>query len=268
FINIQPAFYFNWGRYTQLGGQVLISAALAAWVRALEGPPVWRRAAWRGVLLAGILSAGVFVSHYIVAFFAALFVGAYGRARLARRPTRGGWLALAATSAAIGFTAAVVAAPWLANLLDGYIVRNAANFVNGTVDAGRIASYATLPPIPAELVKPYILALAALGLFVAAARRTWRVALLAGWALLMVLAGAPHILGLPGAGVIDNCVVYITLYMPLGPLAGYALGELQRTAARWAPGLVRAGAGAVLLAGSVWGFGWLNAHILDLNYQL
>jgi hypothetical protein len=68
--------------------------------------------------------------------------------------------------------------------------------------------------------------------------------------------------------VIDNFVVYITLYLPLAPLAGYALGELQRTTQRWLPGLARAGAGAVLLAGSLWGFTWQNQHIYDSSYQL
>ncbi len=268
FINIQPAYYFNWGRYTQLGGQVLIGAVLAAWVHALEGPPAWTRRAWRGVLLAGILTAGLFLSHYIVSLFAAMFLGLYGLVRLARRPAWQEWRQMGLGATAIGVVAALLAAPWLVNTLGGFLVRNAAGFVNGGVDAGRIAGYATLPPIPAEMVKRYILALAALGLFLAAMRRQWRVALLAGWALLMVLAVVPHIVGLPGAGVLDNFVVYITLYLPLGPLAGFALGAGQRAAERWAPALVRAGAGVALLAGSVWGFGWQQQHIYESAYQL
>ncbi|MCC7359652.1 MAG: hypothetical protein IT317_09255 [Anaerolineales bacterium] len=268
FINVQPGFYFNWGRYTQLDGQVLLTAVLAAWLRALEGPPVWSRRAGRGLLLAGLLTAGLFLSHYIVSVFAALFLGLYGLARLARRPAWAELRQVALGAALIGLMAAVVAAPWLANTLSGYLVRNASGFVNGGVDAGRIAGYATLPPIPAEMVKPYILALAALGLFVAAARRQWRVALAAGWALLLLLAVTPQLVGLPGAGVIDNFVVYIALYLPLGPLAGYALAEGQRLVGRRLPGLARAGAGAALLAGSVWGLAWQNQHLYDSAYQL
>jgi hypothetical protein len=268
FINIQPAFYFNWGRYTQLGGQVLVSAVIAAWLQALEGPPVWDRRAWRGVLLAGGLTAGLFLSHYIVSLFAAMYLGLYGLARLARRPTWPEWRQLALGAGAIGLVAALAAAPWLVNTLGGFLIRNAAGFVNGGVDSGRIASYATLPPIPAEMVKRYILALAALGVFIAAVRRQWRVALLAGWALLMLFAVVPHIVGLPGSGLIDNFVVYIALYLPLAPLAGYALGEMQRAAQRWARGWVQLGAGLALLAGSVWGFGWQLQHIYDGSYQL
>ncbi len=271
FINLQPAYYFNWGRYTQLGGQVLLAAVLIAWLRALEGPPVWTRTArrsWRGLALAGILTAGLILSHYIVALFAALFIGVYGLARLAQRPEWRAWGQLALGAGAIALVAALLTAPWLANTLNGYLVRNAAGFVNGGVGAGRIAGYAALPPIPPEDVKPYILALAAVGLFVAAMRRQWRVALLAGWAVLMVLAVVPQVVGLPGAGVIDNFVVYIALYLPLGPLAGYALGAIQRSAQRVAPALVSVGAGAVLLAGSVWGFGWQLQHIYEPAYQL
>jgi len=268
FINLQPAYYFNWGRYTQLGGQVLMTAVIVAWLRALEGPLVWSRRAWRGLALAGVLTAGLILSHYIVSLFAALFIGLYGLARLARRPDWRAWRQLALGAGAIGLIAALLTAPWLVNTLGGFLVRNAAGFVNGGVEASRIAAYATLPPIPPEMVKPYLLALATLGLFIAAMRRQWRVALLAGWALLMVLAVAPHIVGLPGAGVIDNFVVYIALYLPLGPLAGYALGEIQRAAQRLAPALVRAGAGAALLAGSVWGFGWQLQHLYEPAYQL
>ena len=268
FINIQPAYYFNWGRYTQLDGQVLLAAMLVAWLRAPEGPPVWSRRAWRGLLLAGLLTAGLFLSHYIVSLFAAMFLGLYGLARLARRPTWAELRQVALGAVFVGLIAGLLAAPWLANTLSGYLVRNATGFVNGGVEAGRISGYASLPPIPAEMVKRYILALAGLGLFLAAARRQWRVALLAGWALLLLLAVVPHIVGLPGAGVIDNFVVYIALYLPLGPLAGYALAELQRVAQRGLPGLARMAAGAALLAGSVWGFGWQNQHLYDGAYQL
>jgi hypothetical protein len=122
------------------------------------------------------------------------------------------------------------------------------------------------------MLKPYLLWLAGAGLLAALARRQWRLALLAAWALLMVLAVAPHLVGLPGSGIIEYFAVYIALYLPLLPLAGYAIGAAQRLAERWAPwpgpALARGAAGLALAAGAVWGYGWQLDHLLRPEHQL
>jgi hypothetical protein len=264
FINIQPAYYYNWGRYTQLDGQLLLVAVIVAWLAALERP----RLAWRGVMLAGMLTAGLFLTHYIVSLFAALFLAAYLLARVLRRPAWGEVRHLALGSLAITLLALLLAAPWLANTLSGYLVRNTAGFVNGGVEAGRIASYASLPPIPPLMLKGYFMALGGLGFLAAVARRAWRVGLLAAWTGLLLFAVVPHLVGLPGAGIIDSFVVYIALYLPVLPLAGYALGTAQHLAQRWAPRPVLAAAGVALMAGSVWGYGWQLDHLYAPEHQL
>jgi hypothetical protein len=168
----------------------------------------------------------------------------------------------------MGAVGLVLAAPWLANTLSGHLVRNAAGFVNGVVDPARIASYATLTPIPAVMVKPYLLGLAALGFLAAVARRAWRVAVLAGWAGLMLFVVAPNLVGLPGAGIIDSFAVYIALYLPVAPLAGYALGLGQQWVRRRWPAAALTAAGAALVAGSAWGYNWQLDHLLALEHQL
>ncbi len=264
FINVQPAYYFNWGRYTQLTGQVMLAAMLLAWVRALERP----RFEWRAASLAALLTAGLFLTHYVVAVFAALFLAAYAVARVVVRPRWRTAAQMAGRGLAVGLGAMLLAVPWLANTLGGYLVRNTAGFVNGGVEAARIAGYASLPPVPPLMLKSYILALAAAGLVAALARRRWRAAVLAAWAGLMVFAVVPHLAGLPGSGIIDHFAVYITLYLPLAPLAGYALVVGQHWAQRWAPRLAAAGAGAVVIAGSVWGYGWQLDNLYAAQHQL
>jgi hypothetical protein len=83
-----------------------------------------------------------------------------------------------------------------------------------------------------------------------------------------VFAVVPHLVGLPGAGIIDHFAVYIALYLPLMPLAGYALDAAQRLAQRWAPGPVLIAAGVALVAGSAWGYGWQLDHLLRAEHQL
>lgn len=264
FINIQPAYYYNWGRYTQLTGQVLLAAVVIAWLAALERP----RLGWRPVLLAAALTAGLLLTHYIVSLFAAMFLALYLLARLLRRPALSEAGRLALGGATIGGLALVLAAPWLANTLSGFLVRNAAGFVNGGVDAARIAGYATLTPIPPLMLKSYLMALGAVGFLIALAHRAWRVALLAAWAGLMLFAVVPYLVGLPGSGVIDSFVVYIALYLPVVPLAAYALGTAQGWAERWARRPALAAAGAALVAGSVWGYGWQLDHLYAPEHQL
>jgi hypothetical protein len=68
-----PAYYLNWGRYTQLAGQVLLPVAALLAVRAATAPSTTARR-WVGPAAAMLLGAGLFVTHYLVAGFGALLV--------------------------------------------------------------------------------------------------------------------------------------------------------------------------------------------------
>ncbi len=116
FISAMPTYYVNWGRYTQLAGQVLLPFAMVWFMRAVERParrwrfsrhplpgdgpqpggirrfqasPVlatgggepWKPRDWRGwaarLGIAVIGSAGLFFTHYRVVIFYALFALAF-----------------------------------------------------------------------------------------------------------------------------------------------------------------------------------------------
>src|SRR5206468_3228149 len=62
-------------------------------------------------------------------------------------------------------------------------------------------------------------------------RREWRMALLAVWCALLVIAVVPYVVGLPGAGVLDTLTSLGTLYLPAALLAGYALALAQSAGA-------------------------------------
>jgi len=245
FVLTIPAYYVVWGRYTQLTGQVVLVAVVVCWARladrslqlansgaeesrlSLRSALADLRAGWRPILLTGLVTAAMLLTHYLVTVFAALFVASYLLAgALARRSWRAiGRLALAGGLAA--GLALLVAAPWLLNLTSGMLVRNAAGFTNGEVDAARVASYTALPLVTPLYAKGYVLLAALAGLLVAVWRREWRVALPALWAALLVLCVVPQVVGLPGAGAIDHLTGLSALYLPLAPLAGYALAALQ-----------------------------------------
>ena len=69
--SFQPAWYFNWGRFTQIGAQsILLIAALVTWeaIRAWRVEwPVFKIYIILLSLTAGLLNAGVFLLHFQVA---------------------------------------------------------------------------------------------------------------------------------------------------------------------------------------------------------
>ena len=79
FLSGMPAEYVNWGRYTQLAGQVLLPFALVWFLRWVDPPPPV--APWRSRLprlaLAVVGAAGLGLTHYRVLIMYALFVLAY-----------------------------------------------------------------------------------------------------------------------------------------------------------------------------------------------
>ncbi|MBV9786893.1 MAG: hypothetical protein JOZ51_01875, partial [Chloroflexi bacterium] len=263
FANIMPAFYVNWGRYTQLTGQVALPAVVICWMALLEHD----RLSKGRIVLAAIVTASLMLTHYIVTIFAALFVAAYVLALLLRTPT---WPALRATLArsipAAGL-ALIVAAPWLWNTLGGNLSRNVAGFVNQSVSRERISSISALESVVPDYIHPAILLLALLGFGLALARRNWRIGLCVAWSVLLVLVVVPYVFGLPGAGVIAAFTSYIALYISVIPLAAYLLGFISERLSAWRPfvgALVGIGA---LIGVSLWGVRW-QEQLIETQYQL
>jgi hypothetical protein len=203
------------------------------------------------MLLAAFATAALILTHYLVTALAALMIGSYLigvlLARRAWRPT-GARLLRAGVA---GGLALLLVAPWLLNVVGGHLVRNAAGFVAGT--ARSAAQLSILEPLVPKYVGGAALALALAGLLAALWRREWRMALPAVWCALLVIAVVPHLVGLPGTGVIDTLTSLGTLYLPAALLAGYALALAQTLGAALlarlsvAPGLGAALVGAALL---------------------
>ena len=82
-VSLMPAYYVNWGRYTQLAGQIILPVAAVLTVEAVE------RGGWRRLLTAAVLAAGLALTHYRVAVFYGAFVVAFALVRAyQRRQTR------------------------------------------------------------------------------------------------------------------------------------------------------------------------------------
>jgi hypothetical protein len=228
FVNTMPAYFVNWGRYTQLTGQLILPALLVVWMMGIDRSLDKRGGAhWPLMALAALLTVALMLTHYIVTIFAALMVGSYLVARILHLHDVRASLRLILPALATAAVALLMTLPWIQATLTGGLMRNTTLMVGGGVSSDRVAGYATLTPIVPFYVKGWIFALAVAGLGIAIAQRRWRPAILAVWAGLLLFTVTPNTFGLPGNGVIDQLTAYIALYVPIAPLAGYALAELH-----------------------------------------
>lgn len=264
FVGLLPAFAVAWGRYTSLTGMVVLVTVVVCWIalaeRSLaleppaEGQPArpWLRSAprrtWRLLLLAALMLTAMLLTHYLVSVFAALFVVAYLLGLALERSCWRSIAVLAVLSALACVLALVLAAPWLLNLLDGFLVRNTTAFVDGSVGASRIAERAFLGPTVPLYGRSAVLAAALLGLCIAGWRREWRMALPGLWSILLLFCVVPQVVGLPGAGLIDQITAFSALCLTLPPLAGYALAHAGSAIAARRPRLASVLAGMLILA--------------------
>ena len=273
FISIMPAYYVNWGRYTQLAGQVLLMGALVFLSRLLSNN--WRRS---DLALTAFCVAGLMVVHYRVLIFFGLFALAFGTWQLIfQRYKLQEVLAAWGRGFAAVFVGLAISLPWLLNLAVNYFPRLWCRLATVTPDY--LQEYNNVADIE-RFAGRFLPALALAGLLAAsyqlAAR--WRsregqstgavvretgllpqVAcfVLALWAALLVLS----LWIKPGA--IGSYTVAISLYMPLAALGGYAVAWLSGQASRLLKLSPAIFAAAIFVASGVTSTTTGTNHVLD-----
>ena len=117
FVSVMPAYYVNWGRYTQLAGLVLLPVAIVFLVRALD-----EKARRSDIALAALCVAGLAVVHYrILIFYGLLVIALAAWLVVWRWRERQALVPLALRAAGIGLTGLLVASPWLINVVSKYV---------------------------------------------------------------------------------------------------------------------------------------------------
>lgn len=278
FASSMPFFYTNWGRYTQLVGQVVLVAVVVVWIEALERAADGQSKRTSPLFgLAILLTVGLMLTHYIVTIFAALMVGTYVIACVVQRANIRAALAVLLPSAVSAFLALVASAPWIRNTLTSGLTRNVTTLGDGAVGADRLALMAALTPITPTYLRPWMLALGGMSVLLALAQRRWRVVMLAIWSALLILVVTPQTFGLPGTGVVDQFTAYIALYITVLPLCAYCVAALLEWIVRPVAAVLTnqrlvASTTLVLTAIAVlglgiWGASWMP-NTIDRNRQM
>jgi hypothetical protein len=276
-VSVFPAYYVNWGRYTQLAGQTVLPAACLAWTLLLDraaAPGATARELARPAALAAVATAGVALCHYRIGLFAACFVLLYALYLLAARVrSRPALARLAGAGLVAGAAALLLTLPWLLRLREGQMLRMAGYYLSNNIgnETGNDLSLIDLERAAANGLLP----LAGVGVVALLLRRRWAGLILPAWGGLVWLLANPFLAGLPGAGIISSFTATLAAYLVLGPLAGVGLAALFAGLA-WAGGRLRAAAltralrplelvaAAALLA---WGLRG-QAAMLDLRFQV
>jgi hypothetical protein len=214
-----PAYYLNWGRFTQLAGQAILPVCVFMAWKLLEEVNL----DWKLLGLNCILAAGLALSHYRVVIFAVLFLPAYWLLNIRRNNFR----PAARNTLLYGVGAGILFLPQVINLAGGNILnilKSQLSTSAGAVSAWQLEynAFGDLSTFLPHLV--WIL------MILSAAWLLWKhsrpAAVISLWWLLNLLATNPGWLGLPGTGMISNFALMIAAYLPAALLLGAAFSQL------------------------------------------
>jgi len=240
-----PAYYVNWGRFAQLAGQTVLPVAL--WL--LWDSVDRERVAWGPLLLAGLALGGMILHYYRMPFYYATFVLAWlvGWGLSEWKADGRRWLGTLGRIALVAGVALLLVLPWSSYIAGGRLA--------GALEAGTsaptasewervLADYQVWWDVAWYVPRP-LLGATLLALFWALAQRRWAVAACPLWVAGLAGMVAGRLIRLPGANMMQNFAVLIALYIPVGLMVGWLIGEI----AGW---LGRLGATSVLLALALW----------------
>ena len=226
FISQHPAFYVNWGRYTQLTGQVVLPGLIWAFDRWWndEERPTWGH----GILII-LLTAGIALTHYRVAILSGavgLVWTAWGAWRW--RYNLAEWRARLLRLIVLAFIAALLITPWMRIVIQGKLPAVYGGMIQRTVkqpdtysEIGIWRSIATFYPL-------WLWGSSLIILLWGMWCKPRHFVPLTLWGGAVFILTNPFLLQLPGTGWITNFLVVIALYIPLSLIIGWLIGELSR----------------------------------------
>jgi hypothetical protein len=226
-----PAYYVNWGRYAQLAGQAILPVALwLLWETVQSDQPVWKTAS-----LAGGTAAGMALSYYRMPFYYAVFVLAWlvgwGLSRWGMNGRS--WLKGMARLCLVAGAALVLLLPVGFRVQGGSLATGLGKGITtGSPPVHVLADYQVWREVT-WFVPPLLLlaALAALGWSLV--RRCWSVVSVGLWVLGLASLVAGRLVGFPGSNYMQNFAIMIFLYIPVGLLVGWLIGQVAELVRRW-----------------------------------
>ncbi|MBI5033467.1 MAG: hypothetical protein HZB51_23340 [Chloroflexi bacterium] len=255
-----PMYYVNWGRYTQLAGQVILPlTVLVAWT-IFDSQDFSRRLA----VLAWLSWGGLALAHYRILIIAIFFLIVYFVIEVRHKSL----VSFIRETFVMGIGGALIFLPWYIHTFAGKISTNFANQLTKAAapESAWMQAYNGIGDLGTYLPNGFWLLLL-LSIGWGLWRRDRKVAVICLWWFANLLASNPHWLRLPGEGVINNFTIFIMSYLPAGILLGSALSWILDTwKEKFNPGSITAtwtlamtktipslGLLLLMIGGSAWG---------------
>ena len=215
-LSSMPMVYVNWGRYTQLAGQVILPAVIFIVWRNLDSEQSslkWYSLVWLGL-------AGLALTHYRVTIFIPLFYIAYFLLHIKER--RSGRTIKKTFIHAGGML--LLTLPWLIRLFEGTLPRILGSQINpGASNISQVTQNLDAIGNITNYLPSFIWLLVLLAVIWGILKRSQNSLIFSLWWVLILLAANPHWLRLPGTGVLTNFAVFIAAYIPASILIGSSL---------------------------------------------
>jgi len=246
-----PGKYLNWGRYTQLTGQVILPGIMYLSWEALQNHK--RRNEF--YLLPIFAFAGLGLTHYRVFIFAAAFLLALTAWNLLTIRSKEAWHTTFLTVSGSVF----LLSPWLWHVMNSRLARAVYLQIASTtpqaqsvaLQVNSVGNLLLYLPKPLWLLLPVAIGF---GLW----QRDNRTALIVLWLATLALVTNPQWLHLPGQGMITNFAVLIAAYIPASILISHLFTSLASW--RWTRYLF-----PICIAGlSIWA-GRLQIQLIDTS---
>jgi hypothetical protein len=203
-ISPMPMYYVNWGRYTQLAGQVILPAIIVIIWLNLDSKEVKTR--WYDLIWFGL--AGLFLTHYRVILFIPLFYVAYFLIRF--RDIGAINLIKRILIHMLGVIALTL--PWIFRIFEGTLP----DIFQSQITTSPSASSQVVNSIGniTDYLPIYIWILVFLSVIWGIWQRDKKSNIFSLWWIMILLAANPNWIRLPGSGVITNFAVFIAAYIP------------------------------------------------------
>jgi hypothetical protein len=213
-----PMTYTDWGRYTQLAGQVILPVVVWSVWRSLEEKQ------FRPLILSILLWGGLALTHYRVLIFGVLFIVPI----VFQSFLNHSWKTTLPRILIQGIGGGLLFLPWLLHVTQGNIFNLFNNSISTPASAlTDVALASNAVPAFTDFLPVWMLVLSFLAILFMIWRKNSFGITFIGWWLLIVLAANPNWLGLPGLGLLSNFAVVIAGYILVSVLIGSLSVELQ-----------------------------------------
>ncbi len=223
-------YYTNWGRYTQLAGQVILPVAIWLVWQVLEPGSLItsngskdltsfpkKGLSWKMLAMASLALAGLALTYFRIIIFAMIFLLAFWIILVNRKSFR----ILLIKTLWIGLGSGLLFLPWFIRIFSGQILHIFAGQISTSAAQALNTDSSLMSAIDLSAYLPtFVWIMLIVCMSVGLWRREKAALVVIIWWLGNYIAANPWIIGLPGSGAINGFTYLIAVYVPASVLIG------------------------------------------------